>query len=166
MVDAHDDPPLESRPPRLDDLLTICRGLNAVGARYLVVGGMAVVRLGFVRATEDIDLLIDASEENVERVKSGLMVLPDGAARQVLAGDLLAYVVVRVADEVVVDLMASACGLDYQAAASDVELVNLQGVTIPFASARLLLAMKQTVRAKDVLDREFLTRLLGEAGDA
>jgi len=125
---------------------------------------MAVIRLGFVRATEDIDLLVDAAPDNVERVKTGLMVLPDGAAREVESGDLGDYVVVRVADEVVVDLMASACGMDYAAAAQDIELVELQGVTIPFASARLMLALKQTVRAKDALDREFLVRLLGEAG--
>jgi hypothetical protein len=30
--------------------------------------------------------------------------------------DLKAFMVVRVADEVVVDLMASACGMDYEAA--------------------------------------------------
>ena len=66
MVDSHDGAPTESRPPTLADLLTLCRRLNDEGARYLVVGGMAVIRAGFVRATEDIDLLVDAAAENVD----------------------------------------------------------------------------------------------------
>ena len=53
MVAKDDDPPLESRPPVLEDLTHICSELNARGARYVVVGGMAVIQAGFVRATED-----------------------------------------------------------------------------------------------------------------
>ena len=56
MVAPDDGAPLESRPPLLEDLLTIGRALNERGARYVVVGGMAVIHAGFVRATEDIDL--------------------------------------------------------------------------------------------------------------
>lgn len=57
MVDADDGPPLESRPPVLEDLTGLRAELNARGARYVVIGGMAVIQAGFVRATEDIDLL-------------------------------------------------------------------------------------------------------------
>ena len=64
MVDPNDGATLESRPPLLEDLLTICRALNERGARYVVVGGMAVIHAGFVRATEDIDLLVEASPDN------------------------------------------------------------------------------------------------------
>ena len=105
MVDPDDGAGLESRPPVLEDLLKICRALNEQGARYIVVGGMAVIQAGFVRATEDIDLLVEGSPENFARVQAGLSVLPDGAVREVTAEDLERYVVVRVADEVVVDLL-------------------------------------------------------------
>ena len=56
MEDANLPPP---RPPEQIDLVRLCRELNARGARYLVVGGMAINQLGLVRATEDIDLLIE-----------------------------------------------------------------------------------------------------------
>jgi len=36
----------------------------------------------------------------------------------------------------------------------------IEGVSIPFASARLLLQMKQTVREKDIPDRIFLEEKL------
>jgi hypothetical protein len=160
VVDADDDAPLESRPPTLSDLVSLCRRLHAEAARFVVVGGMAVIQAGFVRATEDIDLLIDPSPENVERVRNALAALPDGAARDLALDDVENYVVVRVADEIVVDLMKAACGVDYAAASGGVELVEIEGVSIPFANAETLWKTKQTVRDKDRLDREFLARLL------
>jgi len=160
MVPSDDGARPESRPPLLEDLLKICRELNRHGARYVVIGGMAVIQAGFVRATEDIDLLVEASPENLERVQLALSILPDQAVRDVRPGDLDRYVVVRVADEVVVDLMKSACGIEYSAAAPEIRDVAIEGVPIPFASPSLLLKMKQTVRDKDKLDRAFLEELL------
>ena len=116
MVDQDDGQALESRPPTLEDLLRLCDHLNSAGAEYIVVGGMAVIQLGFVRATEDIDLLVSSSEENFHRIQEAMMCLEDGAIRDVEPGDLDQYVVVRVADEVVVDLMKSACGIEYDEA--------------------------------------------------
>jgi predicted nucleotidyltransferase len=162
MVDPDDGAGLESRPPLLEDLLTICRALNERGARYVVVGGMAVIHAGFVRATEDIDLLVEDSPENFERIQEALSVLPDKAVREVRPTDLDRYVVVRVADEVVVDLMRSACGVDYAEAIGDVERAVIQGVEVPFASPALLLKLKQTVREKDALDRQFLELLIAQ----
>ncbi len=158
MVDSDDGETLESRPPTLGDLLKICRALNEAQARYIVVGGMAVIQHGFVRATEDIDLLVESSPENFARLQEALLVLPDQAITQVAPTDLDEYIVVRVADEVVVDLMKAACGIEYVDASSSVETITIKGVPIPFANVDLLLRMKQTVRAKDVLDRQFLER--------
>jgi hypothetical protein len=155
---------LEARPPTTEDLVSLCRELNRLGARYLVIGGMAINQHGFVRATEDIDLLIDASLENQERVRTALLGLPDQAAKDIAAGDLDEYVVIRVADVFVVDLMKEACGIDYQEAAKHTVHFELEGVSIPMPSAELLLRLKQTLRAKDAQDREFLERKLGRLG--
>lgn len=160
MVDANDDPPLESRPPTVEDLIALCRRLNEEQAKYLVVGGMAVIQAGFVRATEDVDLLIDPSPDNVARVRRALASLPDRAVNDVRDDDIATYVVVRVADEIVVDLMKSACGIEYAEASASTQVVTLDSVPIPFASPELLWRMKQTLRQKDELDRIFLARLL------
>jgi hypothetical protein len=162
MVDPDDGAALESRPPLLEDLLKICRALNESGAKYVVVGGMAVIQAGFVRGTEDIDLLVDASPANFERIREALSVLPDNAVREVRPTDLDRYVVVRVADEIVIDLMKSACGVDYAEASGSIAPAVIGGVEVPFASPELLLRMKQTVRDKDALDRKFLESLLAQ----
>ena len=74
-MDAEDaDPRPEARPPVLDDLVGLCRGLNREGARYLVLGGMAIIQAGFGRATNDIDLLARATQSgcySVRRATSG-----------------------------------------------------------------------------------------------
>ena len=87
-------------------------------------------------------------------------VLPDRAVLEVEENDLDDYTVIRVADEIVVDLMLSACGVTYAEAISEIETKDIKGVSIPFASARLLLRMKQTFREKDIPDRLFLEEKL------
>ncbi len=156
--DADEAP--EARPPRLTDLVALCRDLNAEGARYVVVGGMAVIQAGFPRATGDIDLLIDSDPENQERVRRALMKLPDQAVRDMTAEDLDRYAVVRVADEFVVDLMKAACGIAFAEASREVDRIDVDGVPIPFANPELLLRMKDTYREKDKLDRAFLSQLV------
>jgi hypothetical protein len=104
-----------SRAPELEDLVAICRSLNKEGVRYLLIGGFAVILHGSVRTTKDIDLLIDPTEDNIRRLKKALGTLPDNAVA-LLADDVGKYRVVRVADEIVVDLMAEACGISYEEA--------------------------------------------------
>jgi hypothetical protein len=127
------DEALEARPPLLEDLVSLCRNLNSEGARYVVIGGMAVIQAGFGRATNDIDLLIDTSQDNQGRVRRALMALPDQAVRDMTPDDLERYVVVRVADEIVIDLMKSACGITYAEASRMIAEVEIEGVPIPFA---------------------------------
>ena len=153
---------MTSRDPDQGDLLKICKSLNEHGAKYLVIGGMAMVLHGFNRGTEDIDLLVDKVASNISLLKKALSILPDNAVREVINTDIEEYGVVRVADEVVVDLMGSACGIDFKSAESQIEWHELEGVKIPFASAELMLKTKQTLRKIDEIDRLYLKRILGQ----
>lgn len=158
MDDPDDD--RYSRAPEPDDVVRICRALNEAGARYLLIGGFAVIAHGAGRFTKDIDLLVEDSPGNVARVKRGLAVLADNAAAGVGDEDVRQHVVVRVADEVVVDLMGRACGVGYEEAARDLELLERQGVSIPVASPRTLIRLKDTPRPQDALDRAYLEGVL------
>jgi hypothetical protein len=154
-----------SRAPELEDLVAICRSLNKEGVRYLLIGGFAVILHGLVRTTKDIDLLVDPSEENIRRLKRALGTLPDNAVALIADDDVGRYRVVRVADEVVVDLMAEACGISYEdALAAGVEHRQLSDVTIPIAKKELLIRMKDTVRDSDKSDVGLLRGLIEEEG--
>lgn len=148
-----------SRQPRPEDLTKICEALNREGARYILIGGFAVIARGLERPTKDIDFLIDSSAENVEKIKRALAILPDNAVREVKSDEVERYDVIRVADEVVVDLMAKACGVTWEEAARDAEVLELDGVEIPIAGIDTLIKTKRTVRPHDAADREFLEHL-------
>lgn len=160
MDDQDDD--RRARAPEPEDVVRICRALNEARARYLLIGGFAVIAHGAGRFTKDIDLLVDDAPENIARVKRALAVLADNAAAGVADDDVRRHVVVRVADEVVVDLMGRACGLAYADAALDAETLEHDGVRIPIASPRTLIKMKDTARPQDALDRAFLEGVLRE----
>lgn len=149
-----------ARAPEPQDVVRICRALNEADARYLLIGGFAVIAHGAGRFTKDIDLLVDDSPENVKRVKRALAVLADNAASQVADDDVRQHVVVRVVDEVVVDLMGRACGLSYAQAAVDAETIERDGVVIKVASPGTLIRLKDTPRPQDAIDRAFLEGVL------
>ena len=155
-----------SRAPELEDLLALCKALNAEGVRYVLIGGFAVILHGFVRATKDIDLLIDASVENVQRLKRAMAILPDNAIAAIADDEIEKYQVVRIADEIVVDLLKEACGVDYARASSGgIEIKTVEGVPIPVGRKELLIETKQTVRPSDAADVQFLRlRIAAERG--
>jgi hypothetical protein len=152
------------RPPGRDDLTRLCAELNRLGACYVVVGGFAVIEAGFPRFTQHLDLLVDVSPENEARVFEALRCLPDKAVDELDPGDVERFAVVRVGDEIVVDLMKSGCGVDYAEAIKDAVHREINGVRIPFASPLTLWKMKQTHREKDIPDRMFLRQLLAAQG--
>lgn len=152
-----------SRAPELRDLAALCRSLNRENVRYLLIGGFAVVLHGSVRTTKDIDLLVDASPDNVRALKRAMRDLPDNAIAEVADDDVGRYRVVRVADEIVVDLLAEACGIDYaRALGLGVEAKRIEDVDVPVASKALLILTKDTIRDSDKADVAFLRLRIAE----
>jgi Nucleotidyl transferase of unknown function (DUF2204) len=167
MVMANDRPSQELNPrqPTVEDLRNLCRELNARGAKYLVIGGFAMRAANYNRETMDIDLLVTGDPENETKIYSALSTLPDNAVRELQPGELQRYNVVRVGDEIVVDLMCSAGGIEYAEAATDMITREVDDVPIPFASPRLLWRMKaRTHREKDAADLVFLRHWFAERG--
>src|SRR5580698_6950568 len=157
MADDRPSEELEPREPTVEDLRNLCRELNNRGAKYVVVGGFAIRAANYNRRTVGADLIVAADAENEAKVFSALSTLPDNAVRELKPGELQQYNVIRVAHEILVDLMRSAGGINYAEAAQDVVVRELEGVPIPFASPRLLWRMKAvTHREKDAGDLAFL----------
>ena len=131
-----------------------------------VVSENAILAANYNRHTMDVDLIVAADLENEAKVFSALSTLPDNAVRELQPGELQKYNVIRVGDEIVVDLMRSAGGIDYTEAAKHIVVREVDGVPIPFASPRLLWRMKVvTHRAKDAGDLVFLRHWFAERGE-
>jgi hypothetical protein len=168
MEDAYENEEegLISREPSVEDLADLCRHLNALGARYIVIGGFAIRGAGYIRSTMDVDLIIALDPENEARVFEALRSLPDRAVDELEPGDVAKHIVCRVNDEITVDLMGSASGIFYEEASKDIVIRRLGDVDVPFASPRLLWKMKKsTHREKDAVDLLFLRKWFEARGE-
>jgi len=125
-----------------------------------------MIQAGYPRFTGNLDILMDVSPANEARIFEALRTLPDKAVDELDPGDVSKYLVVRVADEIVVDLMKSASGIEYEEASREVVIRKVCDVEIPFASPRLLWRMKKsTHREKDAGDLVFLRKWFEARGE-
>ena len=74
--------------------------MNQRGAKYVVVGGLAIIAAGLPRMTTVVDLMVAVDGENEAKIYAALSTLPDNAARELQPGELSQYTVVRVGDEI------------------------------------------------------------------
>jgi len=143
-----------------DPLLRVCSLLNKHSAKYLIIGGHACILHGLVRTTEDVDLLVEGSEDNLKKVIAALSEMEDGAARELTPHDLLENVVVKIADEVEVDVSRTAWKVSYEDAIGSARHVEIGGVDVPYVDLKTLIATKETPREQDRADVVRLKRLL------
>jgi hypothetical protein len=163
-VDDRADREEGPRTPTPADLERIALSLNELGCRYAVIGGFAMQHCGFARPTQEIDLLIDPSPENVVKVCAALAILGDRASLEVGPQDVQAYSVVRIVDEIVIDLLGSACCVTFDEISGRLEFERVGQADVPYPRPEDLRRMKDSVRPKDAMDREFIDRLLEDPG--
>ncbi|MDP1847576.1 MAG: hypothetical protein Q8K79_07280 [Solirubrobacteraceae bacterium] len=53
----------------MNDFAAALRDLNDAGIRYVIVGGLAVIRHGAVRATKDVDVAVAMDGDNLMRLE-------------------------------------------------------------------------------------------------
>jgi len=137
----------------------VCSRLNRERARYLVVGATAMQLWGTSRATRDVDILIEPTLENAERVLRALATLGFGFAADLEAADIVARPVTMVGDMPNVDILTRAWNVRFTDAAPRATTFRVEDVAIPTASLDDLIASKQTGRLQDLADIELLIAL-------
>jgi hypothetical protein len=109
-----------------------------------------------------VDLLIEPTEENCQRVITALAQLQDGAAAELQPRDLLENVVVKIADEIEVDVSTQAWKVTYQDALPTAMEIVVDEVRIPYLGLDSLIASKETYREQDRADLLWLRNLRRE----
>ena len=144
-----------------DALLALLQRFQAEGVAYVLVGGHAVRLNGFTRNTEDIDILLPSSIENGKRVIRALAFLPSSRELQLewFAPTVDAPENIRIADDLLIDLLFAANGQTYESLQQHVRTLTVDGVEIRTLDIEGLLKTKTDYRDKDRLDREVLERL-------
>jgi hypothetical protein len=164
----------KSRPATWGDVANIAKLLRERSVEYVLVGGYALQANGIIRNTNDIDILVNNSPENNKNWIAALSMLPDGAAKE-LDGedDPFPYdpeeydgpSVLRIYDEIIVDVMPRTCGLSYTELKAHFVQVETSSGPITVLDLHGLLKTKQSPRAKDVSDREMITIALSKSQD-
>jgi len=91
---------------------------------------------------------------------NALLVLPDKASSGLDPKWFEEGENIRLADEVVVDLIFKTCGETYESLQAYSETINLDGIPVKTLNLEGLLKTKQSLRDKDRMDRTVLERAL------
>lgn len=147
--------------------LELIRELNNNDVDYVIVGGIALLLHGVVRATEDIDIFIKPAADNIIKIKKALKsVWDDAAIEEISEKDLLGdYPAIRYGppdDSISVDILTK---LGEAVSYNDlkVKIITIEGIKVKVATVKTLINMKNnTVRLQDKADVEALRNLYGD----
>lgn len=148
----------------------ILEDLNDAGVRYVLIGGIALIRHGVVRATRDVDAVFDPDPENVSQIESLVerwgATRPDGSPLP--EGSISPQRSVHLATPAgEVDLVSEgATGIAFEDLLARAEVRKVDGVDAPICSLGDLVAMKRAVgRERDLADLADLEAAHGELPD-
>jgi hypothetical protein len=149
-----------SRAATLQDLKNLIKSLNDNNVDYLLIGGYALYMHGLYRTTTDIDLLVPQQKEMGKKLIEALLVLPDKAAKDIDMAWFTEGDTIRLADEIVVDIMFNAGGESYESLKEYMEVIDIEDIPVKTVNLEGLLKTKQTLRDKDTADKLVLSQAL------
>jgi hypothetical protein len=144
----------------------VLAALESEGVQYVVFGGVALNLQGLARATEDLDVFLAPTAENIARLRRALMmVFDDPHIEEITAEDLLgeypAVQYVPPQGTFYIDFLTR-LGEAYRFEDLESERVDMEGLEVSVATAETLYRMKKaTVRPRDRADAERLRLRFG-----
>jgi hypothetical protein len=126
----------------LNRLQDVFASLQRHDVRYVVLGGIAAVLHGVPRATFDLDILIEASPENAQRLLDALLDASLGTAALIDVAGVLANEITIFQDRVRLDVQTSTPGLSFADAWERRETMQYQGQEFYVVSVPDLIASK------------------------
>jgi hypothetical protein len=142
-------------------MLNLLKGVFASfqehNVKYVVIGGIAAVLHGVPRATFDLDILIEATPDNAQRLLDALLAADLGTAALISANELLAHEITVFSDRVRIDVQTATPGLYFEDAWQNRETMEYQGQALYVVSRDDLIASKRAAgREVDLEDVRLL----------
>ena len=111
--------------------------------KFIIVGGVAVALNGFVRTTEDIDVLIEASAENVTRLLDELGNFGEGHARELSPADFSdSEGAIRIIEDFPLDVFTMMRGKRYADLVGSTKTTRIDNAEVRYLNAEALIALK------------------------
>jgi hypothetical protein len=143
------------------DFIDFFNALNNARVRYLLVGGYAVVLHGYNRTTGDLDIWVEQTRENYQRLMKAFaeFKIPLTAIEESdFLGNTGMDVFTLGRPPVAIDIMTSVKGLDFHKAYALSGIFNTTGVQVRLLDLNsLIVAKAASGRHKDLDDIEHLT---------
>lgn len=145
-----------------DELFRLLRAFEAEGLEYVLIGATAMGFHGIVRATEDVDIFVRPTADNLARLRKALAITYPGdpSIDEIRDADLLGdYPSVRYfppTGDLFLDVMTRlGDSASYETVAREIK--EIEGIRVPVATPAALYRMKKgTVRALDRRDAAVL----------
>lgn len=116
--------------------------------KYLVIGGIATVLHGVPRATFDLDILIQPTSDNADRLLAALMDAGIGAAGETTPSEILDYEITVFEDIVRIDVQTQTPGINFDEAWQRKDRINYHDQEI------LVVCKEDLIQAKLASGRE------------
>jgi hypothetical protein len=146
----------------LNRLQDVFRSFQQHDLKYVVIGGIASILHGVPRATFDLDILIEATPDNAQRLLDALMEAGLGTAALTSTGDVLANEITVFKDRVRVDVQTSTPGLRFADAWSRRKTVAYRGQDFFILSKEDLIRSKRAAGKPVDLEDVRLLELPGQ----
>ncbi len=136
--------------------------LVRAGVDFAVVGGIAVSLNGFVRATDDLDILVHDAPDNIRRLLASLQAWGEGCARELTVEDFVPREgSIRVMEDFDLDIFTRMRGHSLDDFRPGLRVLETDGARIRYLSPEALIRLKQdSWREKDKIDVVALRKIL------
>jgi len=143
----------------LNQLKGVFSSLQKHDVKYVVIGGIAAVLHGVPRATFDLDILIEATPDNVQKLLDAFMDAGLGTASLVSTEELLAHEITIFKDRVRIDVQTSTPGINFSEASKNCKTMTFQEQVFYVLSKGDLIASKRAAGRKIDLEDVYLLEL-------
>ncbi len=142
-----------------DNFLELMDSFEKNKVEYVIIGGLAINLHGFNRNTQDIDLFINPTKKNIDKLKKSLFqVFGDDDIDEISIEELNKYPVIRYGSSsgVQIDIITK-LGERFDFSNLNIDVKEIDGIKIKYANLKTLYKLKEkTCREIDQLDLKFL----------
>ena len=127
----------------LDQLQSVLASFQKHEVKYLVIGGIAAVLYGVPRATFDLDILIEPTRENAQRLLDAMTNAGLGSASLTTADEIISKEITIFTDRVRLDVQTSTPGLRFEDAWNRRVTMTYEGQSFEVVSLADLIASQR-----------------------
>lgn len=157
---------MNSLPENFSPYERLLVALARSGVDFAVVGGVAISLNGFIRATEDVDIIINPAPENLTKLIECLKSWGEGWARELKNEDfVLEAGAVRLIEDFILDMFVLMREKSLNDFRPRLRYLQTHDVRIPYIAPEDLIFLKQdSWRDKDKLDVQAMQEIIAREG--